>query len=151
SLALLVGALAEVVEAKVPVLADEIQRRPVPVFERPPDGEGVVDDDRVADAQLAGRTPHVVEIVLEPELGRVNADGDEPAVAIPLVPRAQVGQGPQPVDARVRPEVDKDDAAAQLLGGKGLGVEPDGRAVQPREGAAHYAGAASWSALGRAS
>ena len=133
SLGLLVGALAEVVEADPPVAIDEVGGRPVVVLERPPDGEVVVDDDRVADVQLARRAAHVVEVVLEPELGRVRADDDEPAVAIPLVPRPDVRQRPQPVDARVRPEVDEDDAPAQPLGRERLGVEPDGRAVERRE------------------
>ena len=86
SLGLLVGALAEVVEADAPVAIDEVDGRPVVVVERPPDREVVVDDDRVADAQLARRAAHVVEVVLEPELRRVRADDDEPALAVPLVP-----------------------------------------------------------------
>ena len=85
-LGLLVGPFAEVVEADLPVAIDEVDGRPVVVVERAPDGEVVVDDDRVVDAQLAGRAAHVVEIVLEPELGRVDTDDDEPAVAVALVP-----------------------------------------------------------------
>jgi len=42
---------------------------------------------------------HVVEVVLEPELGAVHADDDEPAFAIALGPRPDVRQSPQPVDA----------------------------------------------------
>src|SRR5215211_7468182 len=49
SLGLLVGALAEVVEPDTPVAIDEVDGRPVVVLERAPDGEVVVDDDRVAD------------------------------------------------------------------------------------------------------
>ena len=85
-LGLLVGALAEMLEADAPVAVDQVERRPVVVVERPPDRELVVDHDRVADAQLAHRAAHVVEVVLEAELGRVHADDDQPAVAIALMP-----------------------------------------------------------------
>lgn len=46
---LLVGLLAEVVEPDTPVAVDEVEGRPVVVLEGPPDGEVVIDDDRVAD------------------------------------------------------------------------------------------------------
>ena len=113
SLGLLVGLLAEVREADAPVAIDEVDGRPVVVVERTPDREVVVDHDRVLDAEFADRVAHVVEVVLEAELGRVRADDDEPAVAIPLGPRPDVRQRAQPVHARVRPEVDEDDAPAQ--------------------------------------
>src|SRR3954451_9747631 len=71
--------------------------------------------------------------MLEPELGRVRTDDDEAAVAIPLVPCPDVRERTQPVDARVRPEVDGDDTPAQPLGRQRVGVEPDGRAVERRE------------------
>ena len=132
-LGLLVRPLAEVVEPDTPVAIDEVDSRPVVVLERPPDGEVVIDDDRVTDAEFACRAAHVLEVVLEPELGRMHADDDEPAVAVPLVPRADVRQRAKPVDARVGPEVDEDDAPAQSLGRERLGVEPDGRAVERRE------------------
>src|SRR3954470_17045397 len=68
ALGLLVRALAEVLEARPPVAVDDVHRRPVPVVERAPDREVVVDDDRVTDAELPNRPPHVVEVVLEAEL-----------------------------------------------------------------------------------
>ena len=82
SLGLLVGALAEVPEADAPDAIDEVDGRPVVVVERPPDGEVVVDDDRVVDPEFGDRAAYVVEVVLEAELGRVDADDDGPAVAI---------------------------------------------------------------------
>jgi hypothetical protein len=51
----------------------------------------------VADGEVAHGAAHVVEIVLEAELGRVHADDGEPAVTLPLVPRPDVGQRGQPV------------------------------------------------------
>ena len=116
SLGLLVGTLAEVLEPDTPDAIDEVDGRPVVVVERPPDGEVVVDDDRVVDPEFGGRAAYVVEVVLEPELGRVRADDDDAAVAIPLVPRGEVGQRAQPVDARVRPEVDEDVIPAKSRG-----------------------------------
>ena len=92
-LGLLVGLLAEVMEPHAPVAVEEIDGRPVVVVERPPDREVVVDHHRVADVELAGRAAHVLEVVLEAELGRVRADENEAAVAIPLVPRPHVPAG----------------------------------------------------------
>jgi hypothetical protein len=57
SLGLLVGALADVAEADSSVAVDEVEDRPVPVVERPPHGEVVVDGDRVADAGRAREDP----------------------------------------------------------------------------------------------
>src|SRR4051812_15361862 len=99
SLALLVVALAEVVKTDSTDAIDEVKGGPILVRQRSPDGEVVVDDDGVVDAQPTGRLPHVVEVMLEPELGAVHADDDEPAVAISLSPRSDVRQCAQPVDA----------------------------------------------------
>ena len=76
------------------------------------------------------RPPHELDLVLERELGRVDADHDQPVVAVGLRPGADVRLGAQPVDARQRPEVDEDDVAAQLGGAEWLGVEPPGRPVE---------------------
>jgi hypothetical protein len=133
SLRLLVAALAEMAVADPAVAVDEVDGGPVPVRQRLPDGEVVVEDDRVVDAQLADGAAHVLEVVLEPELRAMHSDDDEPAVAVSLGPSADVRQGPQPVDARVRPDVDEDDAPAQLLGPERFGVQPDARTVECRE------------------
>jgi hypothetical protein len=122
-----------VVEAQEAVAVEEVDGRPEAVLERPPDREVVVDHDREGDPELVDRMADVVELVLERELGRVRPDHDEPAVAIALGPRVHVRQRPQPVHARVRPEVDGDDATAQAAGGQRLGVEPHGPAIELRE------------------
>src|SRR3954454_13497148 len=70
-LGVLVGLLAEVAEPHAPVASYEEESRPVAVPERLPDGEVVVDDDGIADPQVARGAADVVEVVLEPELGRV--------------------------------------------------------------------------------
>ena len=82
ALRLLVAAFAEVLVADDAVGVDEVQRRPVVVGERVPDLVVVVDGDRVVDRSLAGRAPHAVDVVLEGEFGRVDADDDQPVVAV---------------------------------------------------------------------
>src|SRR4051794_31359689 len=91
SLGFLVGALAEVLEPDTPEAIDDVDGRPVVAVERPPNGEVVVDNDRVLDSEFGGCVAYVVQVVLESELGRVRADDDDAAVAIPLVPRGEVG------------------------------------------------------------
>src|SRR6185369_15992292 len=75
----------------------------------------------IADAR--SRSPSV-----ESELRRVDPKDDEALAPVLVGPRAQVRQRPLPVDARVRPEIDQHDLAAQLLGGQRLRVEPGDRA-----------------------
>ena len=75
----------------------------------------------------------VVDVPLEPELRGVRADQRHAEVGVLLVPRAPVGQGAQPVDAGVGPEVDEDDAPAETRRGQWLRVEPAGRPVERRQ------------------
>ena len=124
----LVASFAELVVADDAVGADEVQGRPVMIGERAPDLVVVVDGDRVVDRSLLNRAPHAVDVVLEGELRRVNADDDQCVVPVGLRPRADVRRLAQPVDACPRPEVHEDDAALQLGGAEWLGVEPLGRA-----------------------
>src|SRR4029077_1074215 len=79
------------------------------------------------------RPANVLLVVLEPELRSVDADHDEPAIGIGLVPRADVAERPQPVDAGVGPEVDEDDLPAQVVGPERRRVEPAGRVLEARE------------------
>ncbi len=99
---------------------DEVQRRPVVVVEGAPDCVVVVDRDRVVDPQVLDGSADVVEVVLEVELGGVDADHDQAVVPVLLGPGADIGQGAQPVDAGVGPEVDQHDPAAQVGGGQWL-------------------------------
>src|SRR5918999_1565824 len=110
------ASVAEVVIADDAVRVDEVQRRPVAVRERTPDLVVVVDRDRVVDRALPRRASHAVDLVLEGELGRVDADDDQPNVSVGPRPRAHVRRLTQPVDARPRPEVDENDMVPQLGG-----------------------------------
>ena len=74
--------------------------------------------------------------MLERELGRVDPEHHEPLVAIPPLPCADVRERPDPIDARIRAEVDQDDASAQgPPDHERRRVQPPGRATE-RRGAA---------------
>ena len=109
----------------------DVDRRPVVVRERVPDRVVVVDRDRVFDAQGVGFGGHVVEVVLEAELGRVGADDGQAVIRVLPVPRPEIGECSKPIDAGVGPEVHEDDAPSQSLGRHRIRVQPGGRAVEP--------------------
>jgi hypothetical protein len=119
-----VVALAEMEVADVTVPVDQVLRRPVLVVPGTPRRELVVERDRPADVEVGGVLAHVRLDPLERELGAVHADDRQAGARVALVPLADVRERAQAVDARVGPEVDQDDTAAQ--GGKRerLRVEP---------------------------
>ena len=123
-LGFLVAPFAEVVVADDPVSVDEVQGRPVVVVERRPDRVVVVNCDRVVDRAVPRCLAHPVDLVLERELGRVDADHDEAVVAVGPRPGADVWLGAQPVNAGQGPEVDENDLAAQPGGAERPGVQP---------------------------
>jgi len=104
--------------------ADEVERRPCLVVERPPDPEVVVDRDGMGDAERGDRLAHVGEVFLEGELGRVHADDHEPAILVSLCPGSDVRQHAQAVDAGIGPEIHQNDLAAQVLGVKRRCIQP---------------------------
>ena len=77
-LRLLVAPFAEVPVADHAVGVDEVERRPGVIGERVPDRVVAVDRHRVVDPSLLDRLLHEVDLVLEGELGRVDADDDQP-------------------------------------------------------------------------
>jgi hypothetical protein len=111
---LFVGTLAEVMIAKTALLIDEIEGRPILVIERVPDGIVVIDRDRIGDPHVPGGSAHILEVVLKCELRRVDADHHHAVLLVFLGPRADIGQGAQPVDAGVGLEVDEDDFSSQV-------------------------------------
>ena len=78
----------------------------------------------------AGLGDDVVDVVLEVELRRMDADGGQPLGRVLRGPGANIGHRAQPVDAGVGPEVDEDDPAPQSLGRERFRIQPAGR---PRE------------------
>jgi hypothetical protein len=134
TLALLVTALAEVVMPDSSFHVGDVHGWPVVVVEGAPDSIVTVEGDRIFDPHLLRGLADVVDVVLEWELRRVDADHDQPLILVLLVPRADVAERAQPVDARVGAEVDEDDLPAQAHRRQPLGVEPAGRAFEPRKG-----------------
>jgi hypothetical protein len=128
ALGLLVAAFAEVVVADHALRVHEVERRPRTVGEAVPDRVGVVDSDRIVDRSLIDRPAHAVDVVLERELRRMDAEDDQTVVPVGPRPRADVRLLSQPVDARPRPEVHEHHMASQLGRTEWLGVEPPGRA-----------------------
>src|SRR4029450_6250441 len=122
-------ALAELVLAHPSARIDEVQGRPVLVFEGAPDRVIVVNHDRIFDPHLPHGTPNVVEVLFEPELGCVHADQDE-AVAVLLRPGAKIGKRPQPVDAGIGPEIDEYDLPRQARTRERGRIEPLGRTAE---------------------
>jgi hypothetical protein len=98
---------------------DEVQRRPVAVVEGPPDSVLVVHGDRVVDLHPLHGSSDVVDALLEWELRRVDAYHHQPLILVFVVPGADIGSRPQPVDAGIGPEIDKDDLTAQADGVRG--------------------------------
>ncbi len=113
ALGVCVLALAEVRVAHVSAPVDQVLGRPVLVPVGVPGSVVVVERYRVMDAVPLRRRPHVREIVLEREFRGVDADDDEPARAVAVVPGRHMRERAQTVDARVRPEVDQDDLPTQ--------------------------------------
>src|SRR5438132_330924 len=108
---------------------DEVEGGPVVVGERTPDPEVVVDRDRVVDLSRLYRPAHVVEIVLELELWRMDANCDQPMIPVPLSPSSEVRLRAEPVDAGVGPELHDHDVPSQGSLRQRRRVEPRGRAV----------------------
>ena len=127
-----VRALAEMVMTNATLRVDEKVRRPKLVVERAPDGERAVDRHRIGHAELLNGVAHVVDVLFERELRRMHADDDQPVILVLVGPRLNVGKRAKAVDARVRPEVDDDDLAAQTFRRERRRVEPRIRAGQRR-------------------
>src|SRR5262249_53036480 len=113
---------------EVAVGVDQHQRGPGPDAVPVPDGVLGVIDHRVADLVAQDGLADALGVLLVGELRRVYADDDQHAGVFRFEP-GEVGEGVDAVDAAQRPEVEQDDAAAQVgeLEGGG-GVEP-GRAA----------------------
>ena len=109
----------------------DVHGRPVVVVEGAPHRVVGVEGDRIVDALVLRGPADVVGVALERELRRVDADNDQALIRVLVVPRADITERAQPVDARIRPEVDEHDLPAQALRGERLGVEPAGRTVEP--------------------
>jgi hypothetical protein len=77
-----------VVESNRTLCICDIERGPVSVRKGVPDGVVAVDGDGIRDAPLLDGRADAVDVRLERELGRVDADDDEAVLAVLLVPGA---------------------------------------------------------------
>jgi hypothetical protein len=132
-LAFVVLALAEVVVPDPALRVCEVDGRPVPVGEGAPHPVVAVERDRVLDSHGLRGLADVLDLALERELGRMDADDDEPEVVVSRGPRAHEGQRAEPVDAGVRPEIDENDPPTQLRRSERRRIQPAGRLVETRE------------------
>ena len=109
---------------------DEIERRPVSVGKSVPYRKVVIDGDGIVDAHALGGAAHVIDVVLERKLGSVHADHHQPLILVFLGPGANIGQRAQPVDARIRPDVEHDHLSAEPIRRQGRRIQPRGRSVK---------------------
>src|SRR5205823_10886193 len=96
---LFVSALTKLMVPDPPLRIDDVERRPVMVVECAPDRRVVVHRDGKIDLPVLHSPADVVEVFLESELRRVNADDDQSLFLVFPGPRADVGECPEPVDA----------------------------------------------------
>ena len=123
-LVLLVVALAELGVADLAVGVDQVLGRPVLVLVGVPGPVAVVLDDRVARARRTGSPADVAGLLLEGELGRLDADDVQPVAVVGGVQALEERQRADAVDAGVGPEVDQHHVAAQAgqVSGRSPGV-----------------------------
>ncbi len=89
-----------------------------------------IDRDRMIDLQLLRRSANVIEVFLERELRRVDADHHQSLIFIFRGPRPDIGERAQPINAGIGPDIDEDDFSAQAGWRQWLRVEPSGRAAE---------------------
>ena len=104
-LRLAVRPLAEVLVAQIAPGVDQVPGRPVVIGEALPGAAVLVEEHRIGDALGPHGCGDQLRIGGEFELRRVDADDDEPAPGVALMPGFEVGQRPQAVDARGLPEI----------------------------------------------
>src|SRR5262245_60107292 len=107
----LVLALSDVTVAHDAATVHEDRRGPGAHAVPLPDHEVVVLDDRVLDAEPAGRLHHLDVRLLPREFRAVDADDPEPSRLVPRVPVPQLRDHVAAVVSAVRPEFDEHDVA----------------------------------------
>src|SRR5262245_27517700 len=101
-----VAVLAGVAEHHAARAIDQVDAGPVAVLPGPPRLVAVVDRDWIVDREASQCGAHRVDVALEGELGRMDADDHEPLGGIARVPADQIRQCAYAVDASVGEEVD---------------------------------------------
>jgi len=94
------------------LIVEEVLRRPSVVTERAPDGEVVVDGDGIRQSVVADSPVDIAGVLAELKLRRVHADDDQPERRVSAIPLLHVRGRPNPIDARVLPEIHDHDLPA---------------------------------------
>ena len=124
ALGLVVGALAVVHRVERPAGVPQVARRPALVAVEVPQLEPLVDHDRVLDAEPRDGRDGGLGVARGLEAAGVDADHAQPVAGVALVPRRQVRQRAQRVDAAEVPELDEHRPAALLVHAQGRDVDP---------------------------
>jgi hypothetical protein len=103
----LILTLAELVVSDVSLRVGDVHGWPVPIAEGTPDRIVDIQRDRLLDAHILRGVADVVDVVLELELGCMDADHGQSQILVLLGPGANISERAEPVDARVGPEVDE--------------------------------------------
>jgi hypothetical protein len=103
---LVIAPLAHPAIDQLSLAVEEVLRWPGVVAQRPPDRELIVDRDRIRQPVVANPTVDVLGALTELELRRVDPDHDQAERGVPAIPRLDIGQGTNPVDAGVLPDID---------------------------------------------
>src|SRR5215212_3316823 len=106
-LGLVVGPFAEVPVADEAVSVDQVPRRPESLPVSAPDSVVVVQNYRIVDIRPPDGFLHVGDILLEPELRRVDPDHEQAVVIVFLVKRVDVRLRVLAVETAIRPELDQ--------------------------------------------
>src|ERR1700733_15942133 len=108
----LVSSLAKVVKADAPRGIDKVISGPVLIVKTTPDAVVIIHRDRVGDAEILHRFADVRFILFKGKLRGMDADDHQTAVLVFLIPRPDIGQRAQAVDAGIGPEIDQNYFAA---------------------------------------
>src|SRR5580704_3300534 len=113
--------------SNMPLRIDEIEGRPIVVFEGTPYGQIAVDHDRIADPHVLRSSLDVSDVLLEIELGRMHPDYHQPLILVLLGPRADIGQRTSPIDTGIGPEIDENNSSGQAGRCQWRRINPRGR------------------------
>src|SRR6185369_1073020 len=114
---------------------DQVRGWPVLISEGAPGAVLIVLRHRIMDAQALDGGLDIRALLLEGEFVRMHADHDEALVLVWLVPFGDVRQRAQAVDARISPELNQRDLAAEAFRRQWRRIQPGGNPGELRYGA----------------
>src|SRR5260221_10800987 len=102
----------------------DVHSRPVVVVEGSPYSVIAIDSDRISHVHLFRCPLDIVDVFLEWKFRRVCTNYNQSLIAVFVGPCSHIRKSAQPVDTRVRPEIDEYDFSAQARGCEWRRVEP---------------------------